>query len=132
MAGERWPEVTELYAALSEELQHLGADHERWQAASDICAAGLAGGSGGSEWDRVRAKQKRLDRRIAARQRRLLAEQEREAERAKTAKRAAAIAAGKRVKPLPVKLRSDGRPVGRPSTAPAHNRPPHRSTFVKP
>lgn len=132
VAGERWPEVTELYAALSEELQHLGTDHERWQAASDLCAAGLAGGGGGSEWDRVRAKQTRLDRRIAAQHRRLLADHKREVDRAKAAKRAAAIAAGKRVKPLPVKLRSDGRPAGRPSTAPAHNRPPHRSTFVKP
>jgi hypothetical protein len=69
----------------------------------------------------VRAKQKRLHRRIAARQRRLLAEQTRETEREKAAKREAAIAAGRRVKPLPVKLRSDGRPVAESPSPPAHS-----------
>jgi len=39
--GERAPQVVELYAALTEELPHLGADHERWQTAADICGHGL-------------------------------------------------------------------------------------------
>ncbi|MEI7547338.1 MAG: 3'-5' exonuclease, partial [Actinomycetota bacterium] len=130
--GDHWPEVAELYAALIEDLVQFGEDHERWQAAVAICDASLAGGDGSSDWDRVRAKQKRLQRRIDARERRLLAEQKRQAEKEKMAKRAAAVAAGKRVRPLRVRLRSDGRPVGRPSTAPRHDRLPHRSTFVKP